>query len=83
MTRLQSRRHRDAGAEAATRPGPVRVVVDEVEHLHQIEHDGVSEATPWIAIAGLAVLLAAVGLLVYGIVEGAAALLASASPMGT
>ena len=37
---------------------------------------GASEWTPWIAIAGLMLFFAAIGLLVFGIVEGASHLLA-------
>ncbi len=47
--------------------------------FHQLERVGESEWTPWIAIAGLILSFAAVGLLTFGIVEGAWHLLASAS----
>ena len=33
---------------------PVRAIGREAEHLHQIEHAGESEWTPWIALLGLA-----------------------------
>jgi hypothetical protein len=48
-----------------------------VEHLHQVERDGASELTPWIAIAGLILIFAAIGLLMFGVVEAAIHLLAS------
>jgi len=57
----------------------VRAAAQEAQHLHQLEHAGESEWTPWIAIAGLILFFAAVGLLMFGIVEGASHLLASAS----
>jgi LPXTG-motif cell wall-anchored protein len=62
------------------RARPTRAAVEEVRHLHQIEHTGESEWTPWIAIAGLLLFLASVGLLMFGIVEGAFHLLASTPP---
>jgi hypothetical protein len=58
---------------------PRRSAVEEVRHLHQLEHAGESEWTPWIAIAGLFVFLLSVELLVFGIVEGLFRLLASVS----
>ena len=51
----------------------------EVQHLHQLERAGESEWTPWIAMTGLILFFAAVGLLMFGIVETASNLLASAS----
>jgi hypothetical protein len=50
-----------------------------VKHLHQLERAGESEWTPWIAITGLIVFFAAIGLLMFGIVEIASHLVASAS----
>jgi hypothetical protein len=64
------------------RSQPLRAAVREVQHLHQLERAGASEWTPWIAIAGLILFFAAVGLLMFGIVEGATQLLASASLEG-
>ena len=61
------------------RSQPLRASVQEAQHLHQLERAGESEWTPWLAIAGLIVFFAAVGLLMFGIVEGASHLLASAS----
>jgi hypothetical protein len=43
---------------------------------------GESEWTPWIALAGVIVFYVALGLLMFGIVEGASHLLASTSPGG-
>jgi hypothetical protein len=57
----------------------IHAAVQEAQHLHQLERAGESAWTPWIAIAGLILFLAAVGLLMFGIVEGALHLLASAS----
>ena len=51
------------------RSGPIRAVAQEVRHLHQLEHAGESEWTPWIALAGLILLFASIGLLMFGIVE--------------
>ena len=56
---------------------PLRSATQEVAHLHEIERVGESDSTPWIAIAGLILFLAAIGLLVFGIVEGASHLLAT------
>jgi hypothetical protein len=61
---------------------PIRAAAHEVEHLHQVERDGESEWTPWIAIAGLILLFAAIGLLIFGIAEAATRLLASGAPDG-
>ena len=69
----------DAYAPEPPISGPVRAAVDDVRHLHQLERAGESEWTPWVAIAGLFVFLVSVGLLMFGIVEGAFHLLASAS----
>ena len=61
---------------------PIRAAAQEVRHLHQLERAGESEWTPGIAIAGLILFFAAVELLIFGIVEAASHLLASASPEG-
>jgi hypothetical protein len=58
---------------------PLRAAAQEAQHLHQLEHAGESEWTPWIAIAGVILFFAAIGLLMFGIVEGASYVLASAS----
>jgi hypothetical protein len=62
------------------RSRPIRTAAQEVSHLHQLERVGESEWTPWIAITGLILFLAAIGLLMFGIVEAASHLLASAFP---
>jgi len=51
----------------------------EVMHLHELERAGESEWTPWIAIAGLLLFFVTIGLAMFGIIEGAAGLLASAA----
>ncbi|HET9286431.1 MAG TPA: hypothetical protein VFO26_02625 [Gaiella sp.] len=56
---------------------PIRAAAREVRHVHELERAGESEWTPWIAIAGLIVFFVAIGLLVFGIVEGVSHLLAS------
>jgi len=61
---------------------PIRAAVHEAKHLHQLERAGESEWTPWIALAGLILFFAAIGLLMFGIVEAASYLLASASSEG-
>lgn len=58
------------------RSRPIRAAAQELEHLHELERAGESEWTPWIAIAGLILFFAAMGLLMFGIVEGASHLLA-------
>lgn len=58
---------------------PIRAAAQEVKHLHQLESAGESEWTPWIAIIGLILFFTAIGLLMFGIVETASHLLASAS----
>jgi hypothetical protein len=60
----------------------LRAAAQEAQHLHQLERAGESEWTPWIALAGLILFIAAVGLLMFGIAEGASHLLASASVEG-
>jgi hypothetical protein len=59
-------------------PRHIREAAQDVRRLHRLEHAGESEWTPWVAIAGLILFFAAVGLIVFGIVEGASHLLASA-----
>ena len=61
---------------------PVRAAAHEVRHIHELERVGESEWTPWIALAGVIVFYVALGLLMFGIVEGASHLLASTSPGG-
>ena len=61
---------------------PLREAAQEVRHLHQLERAGETEWTPWIALAGLILFLMAIGLLMFGIVDAASDLLASASPKG-
>ena len=58
---------------------PIRAAVWEVRRLHQLEHAGESEWTPWLALAGLIVFFLTIATLMFGIVEGAFHLLASAS----
>jgi hypothetical protein len=53
------------------RSGPIRAAAQEVRHLHKLEHAGESEWTPWIALAGLILFFATIGLLMFGIVEAA------------
>jgi hypothetical protein len=64
------------------RSQPIRAAAQEVKHLHQLERAGESEWTPWIAITGLILFFAAIGLLMFGIVEIASHLVASASSEG-
>jgi hypothetical protein len=78
--RAQGRPKRSLGT--SLRSLPIRAAAQEVEHLHELERAGESEWTPWIAMAGLILLFAAAGLLMFGIVEGAFHLLASASVEG-
>jgi hypothetical protein len=61
---------------------PIRAAAQKVRHLHQLERAGESEWTPWIAIAGLILFFLAIELLIFGIVEAASQILASASPQG-
>jgi hypothetical protein len=61
---------------------PIRAAAQEVRHLHQLERAGESEWTPWIAIAGLILFFVALELLIFGIVEAASDVLASAAPEG-
>jgi hypothetical protein len=68
--------------EIYLRSGPIPAAALELRHLHQLERAGESEWTPWIAITGLILFFAAVGLLMFGIVEIASHLVASASSEG-
>jgi hypothetical protein len=54
----------------ALRSAP-RTVAQEVRHLHELEHEGESEWTPWLALTGLIMFFASLGLLMFGIVEAA------------
>jgi voltage-gated potassium channel Kch len=58
---------------------PLRAARAEASHLHQLEAAGQSEWTPWIAIAALILIYAALGLLMFGIIETASRILASVS----
>lgn len=58
---------------------PIRTAAEEAEHVYELERDGESEWTPWIALAALIVLFAIVGLLMFGIIEAGSHLLASAT----
>jgi hypothetical protein len=57
---------------------PIRAATHEAKHLHELERAGESEWTPWIALVGLILFFAAIGLLMFGIVEAASNLVASA-----
>ena len=61
------------------RSRPIRAATDEVEHVYEVENAGESDWTPWIVIAFLVVFYAALGLLMFGIVEVASHLLLSTS----
>jgi hypothetical protein len=39
---------------------PVRAIESEADHLHEVEHVGESEWTPWIALLGLVLFFAPV-----------------------
>jgi hypothetical protein len=69
---------RDGRARFGARSWPSRSGAEEVRHLHQLERAGESEWTPWIAITGLILFFGIIGLLIFGIVEGASRLLLSA-----
>jgi hypothetical protein len=58
-----------------------RATGDVTKHVCQLERAGESEWTPWIAIAALILFYAAIGLLMFGIVEAASHVLASASSL--
>jgi hypothetical protein len=64
------------------RSRPIQAAAQEAKHVYQLERAGESEWTPWIAIAALILSFAATGLLMFGIVEAASHLLASASSLG-
>jgi hypothetical protein len=78
--RAQERPKRSRGIYLQTLP--IRAAAQEVEHLHEVERAGESEWTPWIAMAGLILFFAAIGLLMFGIVEAGSQLLASAFSEG-
>jgi hypothetical protein len=46
---------------------PVREIEAEVEHLHQLEHEGASEATPLVAILGIVLFLLPIVLVILGL----------------
>lgn len=69
---------RDGRPRSGFRSWQPRSPAEEVRHLHEVERAGRSAWTPWIAIAGLIVFFGIVGLLMYGIAEGASQLLAAA-----
>jgi len=54
---------------------PIRAAARDVSHLHELEHAGESEWTPWIALAGLILFFASAGMLMFGVVEAASRLL--------
>ena len=54
---------------------PIRAAEEEAEHIYELEREGESEWTPWIALAGLIVFFAVVGLLMFGIVVAVSHLL--------
>jgi hypothetical protein len=55
---------------------PLRAAVRDAQHLHEVERAGESEWTPWIAILGLILFFATVGLLMLGAAEAAYYLIA-------
>lgn len=61
------------------RARPIRAGAHEAEHVYELERDGESDWTPWIVLGFLVVFYAALGLLMFGIVELASHLLLSAS----
>jgi len=61
-----------------SKPKPIHTAVEEVRHLHEVERAGESQWTPVIALGGLIAFLLAVGVVMFGIVEGLTHLLASA-----
>ena len=69
---------RDGRARFRAHSRPSRTAAEEVRHLHQLERAGESEWTPWVAIAGLILFFGTIGLVMFGIVEGASHLLLSA-----
>ena len=46
---------------------PVREIEAEVEHLHELEHEGASEATPLIAILGIVLFLLPIVTVILGL----------------
>ena len=50
---------------------PVQAIEDEVEHLHELEHEGVSEATPLVVLLGIIVFLLPIVLLILALAFGA------------
>jgi hypothetical protein len=57
----------------------IRAAEQEAEHVYELEREGESEWTPWITLGGVILVLVAAGLLMFGVIEGASQLLASAS----
>ena len=71
----RSRRHAGGTRGAAFDPRrPFRTVERQAGQLHAIEHAGVSEWTPWIAILGLVLFFAPVFVLMTAVTLAAAAL---------
>ena len=68
----------DSGSHLPSRS--IHAAAQELRHLEELERVGESDWTPWIAIAGLIVLFAAIGLLMFGIVELASHLLVTVDP---
>jgi hypothetical protein len=56
----------------------IRGASEKVKHLRQLEHAGESEWTPWITLAGATLFFVTIGLLMYGVIEGASHLIATA-----
>lgn len=46
---------------------PVHEIAAEVEHLHELEHEGASEATPLVAILGIILFLLPIVLVILGL----------------
>jgi hypothetical protein len=55
---------------------PILTALRKTKNLHDVERAGESEWTPWIAILGLILFLAAIGSLMLGLAEAAAYLIA-------
>jgi hypothetical protein len=70
----------EAGAWDSLAVTTIQTAAQEVKHLEELERAGESEWTPWIAIAGLILFFAAVGLLMFGIIEGTSQLFLSVEP---
>ena len=64
------------------RSRPIRAAAQEAKNLHQLERAGASDWTPWIALAGLILFFAAIGLLMFGVVGAASHILASGASSG-